>query len=180
MVTWQITENFHSRTLGTFRDLISGKKEKPLFSINEQRGEVVSICPVFSHITDGINPPPSAPPSACPSPSKPSSVLLSLPGPWRGRGGPTRHFPQLWALLTDIISCRAPQLFDFVTRDWKYFPHPHPTEKLLFIQIVGSLMSGGNSTSFSCHWGDLPLSWEETATFKVCNVPREERISPPT
>lgn len=43
MVTWQITENFHSRTSGTFRDLINGKKEKLLFSINEQGWGVVSI-----------------------------------------------------------------------------------------------------------------------------------------
>ena len=48
---------------------------------------------------------------------------------------------------------QVPQEFYFVTRDWKYFPHPHPKEKLLWIQIIGPLMSGGNGTCLSCHEG---------------------------
>lgn len=87
MIVWQIMKHFHSRTLGTFRNLMKGKRETPLFSCDLT--EEVSICPcAFSHITAGINPLFLLLPFLRPSPSfsssgHPSRSAACLSGGWQ-------------------------------------------------------------------------------------------------
>lgn len=96
-------------------------------------------------------------PSVCHLPSFHASpnILPSVHPTWGLMGWGTVTQTTSVMMVCSGMSARVqvPQEFYFATRDWKYFPCPLPKEKLLWIQIVGPLMPGGNGNSLSCHEG---------------------------